>query len=202
MDVVVSARHAEVSATLRDATRKKVTHLERFATDVRLVEVEFSDMASRRSADAHICEILVHLKGQLVKGVASGTEQPVALDLAIEKVTQQLRRLHDRRSVGRHGGAHRAKRSAGAQIAGLDADLDRDLEFDDGTDTDGTAAPGAFEIVRTKRFSTKPMDPDEAALQMELLGHDFFLFTDSESGRASVIYRRRDGRLGLIEATG
>jgi putative sigma-54 modulation protein len=57
-------------------------------------------------------------------------------------------------------------------------------------------------IVRTKQFETKPMDTEEAALQMELLGHDFFLFTSSESGRASVVYRRRDGRLGLIEATG
>ena len=56
--------------------------------------------------------------------------------------------------------------------------------------------------MRTKRFETKPMDTEEAALQMELLGHDFFLFTSSESGRAAVVYRRRDGRLGLIEATG
>ena len=60
----------------------------------------------------------------------------------------------------------------------------------------------AFEIVRTKVFATKPMDNEEAALQMEMLGHDFFLFTNATSGRASVVYRRRDGRLGLIEATG
>ena len=57
-------------------------------------------------------------------------------------------------------------------------------------------------LVKTKQFSVKPMDVEEAALQMELLGHDFFLFTNAESGRASVIYRRRDGQLGLIEATG
>jgi putative sigma-54 modulation protein len=57
-------------------------------------------------------------------------------------------------------------------------------------------------LVKTKQFSVKPMDAEEAALQMELLGHDFFLFTNAETGSASVIYRRRDGRLGLIEATG
>ena len=56
--------------------------------------------------------------------------------------------------------------------------------------------------MKTKQFSVKPMDVEEAALQMELLGHDFFLFTNAETGGASVIYRRRDGRLGLIEATG
>jgi putative sigma-54 modulation protein len=198
MDTLVNARHAEISPALRAATVKKVAHLERFASDVRLVEVEFSDMESRRSADAHTCEILIHLKGQLVKGVASAAEQPVALDLAIEKVTHQMRRLHERRSAGRHGGPHRdavkaAVRSAAeAGTAQLDvADPVLDAVGDDD-----------LLIVRTKQFETRPMGTEEAALQMELLGHDFFLFTSSENGRASVVYRRRDGRLGLIEATG
>jgi putative sigma-54 modulation protein len=208
VDIVVNARHAEVSPTLREATRKKVAHLERFATDARLVEVEFSDMASRRTVDAHTCEILVHLKGRLVKGVASAAEQPAALDLAIEKVTHQMRRLHERRLVGRHGGPHRAERLAGTGTgtgtgpvaqAVLGDDEAADLAFDVDEDAESDAG---LEIVRTKRFATKPMDIEEAALQMELLGHDFFLFTSSESGRASVMYRRRDGRLGLIEATG
>jgi putative sigma-54 modulation protein len=198
MDTLVNARHAEISQALRAATVKKVAHLERFASDVRLVEVEFSDMASRRSADAHTCEILVHLKGQLVKGVASAAEQPIALDLAIEKVTQQMRRLHERRSTGRHGGSHRESVRAAVRSAanGDAAELDL-LEPPAATDADDDLL-----IVRTKQFETKPMGTDEAALQMELLGHDFFLFTSSESGRASVVYRRRDGRLGLIEATG
>jgi putative sigma-54 modulation protein len=196
MDTLVNARHAEISPALRDATKKKVAHLERFASDVRLVEVEFSDMASRRSVDAHTCEILVHLKGQLVKGVASGAEQSVALDLAIEKVTHQMRRLHERRSVGRHGGPHRAARGT-ATLNG---------HLSDGPDTGLVTVPADDDdelfIVRTKQFETQPMDTEAAALQMELLGHDFFLFTSSENGRASVVYRRRDGRLGLIEATG
>ncbi len=199
MDTLVNGRHAEISPALRAATVKKVAHLERFASDVRLVEVEFSDMASRRSADAHTCEILIHLKGQLVKGVASAAEQPAALDLAIEKVTHQMRRLKERRSTGRHGGAHRESvRAAVRSAASADAaELDLLEPPAGGPDVDDDLL-----IVRKKQFETKPMDTDEAALQMELLGHDFFLFTSSESGRASVVYRRRDGRLGLIEATG
>jgi putative sigma-54 modulation protein len=197
MDTLVNARHAEISQALRAATVKKVAHLERFASDVRLVEVEFSDMESRRSADAHTCEILIHLKGQLVKGVASAAEQPVALDLAIEKVTHQMRRLHERRSVGRHGGPHRESvRAAVRSAANVDASELAVLE------PSGSDGDDDFLIVRKKQFETKPMNTDEAALQMELLGHDFFLFTSMESGRASVVYRRRDGRLGLIEATG
>jgi putative sigma-54 modulation protein len=203
MDIVVNARHAEVPPALREATRKKVAHLERFASDVRLVEVEFSDMESRRSVDAHTCEILVHLKGQLVKGVASAAEQVVTLDLAIEKVTHQMRRLHERRLKVRHGrrrggGIGTVAGDGAGEVTEVDIAFDLDPEL-------GSDAPGnelALEIVRTKIFATKPMDTEEAALQMELLGHDFFLFTSSESGRASVVYRRRDGRLGLIEATG
>lgn len=201
MEVVVNARHAEIAPALREATRKKVTHLERFASDMRLVEVEFSDIASRRNDDAHTCEILIHLRGRLVKGVASASEQAVALDLSIEKVTQQMRRLHERRSVGRHGGPHRNSRGGAGTAAATELDLD--LAFDgQGDDTAEAGVDDVLEIVRTKRFETKPMLTEEAALQMELLGHDFFLFTSSESGRAAVVYRRRDGRLGLIEATG
>jgi putative sigma-54 modulation protein len=203
VEIVVNARHTDVSSSLRGAALKKVTHLERFASDVRLVEVEFSDIASRRNADAHTCEILVHLRRRLVKGVASAAEQAVALDAAIEKVTHQMRRLHERRSVGRHGGPHRNARSNGVAADELELDVDRALG-EAGTEADDAAAPTdrELEIVRTKRFSSKPMDAEEAALQMVLIGHDFFLFTNSENGRAAVIYRRRDGRLGLIEATG
>ena len=202
MEVAVNARHAEVSPSLREATRKKVTHLERFASDMRLVEVEFSDIASRRNADAHTCEILIHLRRRLVKGVASAAEQSVALDVAIEKVTQQMRRLHERRSVGRHGGPkHNTRGNDPATELDVDLALAPDGD-EDGGEADEANADAELEIVRIKRFATKPMDTGEAALQMALLGHDFFLFTSSESGRAAVIYRRRDGRLGLIEATG
>jgi putative sigma-54 modulation protein len=69
---------------------------------------------------------------------------------------------------------------------------------DDTVDLDGAVAPSPS-IVKTKRFAAKPMDPEEAALQMELLGHAFFLFTNTETGHAALLYRRRDGNLGLIE---
>jgi ribosomal subunit interface protein len=120
VDIVVNARHAEISAELRETARKKVAHLERFALDARRVEVEFTEVSSRRSEDAHTCEILVHLKGQLVKGVASGTEPPVALDLAMEKVTQQMRRLHERRSGGLAAARRRTAASAAPRAAAID----------------------------------------------------------------------------------
>ena len=202
VDVVVKALHTEVSAALRASSETKVATLERFASDVRLVEVEFSDETTRKNDHAHTCEILVHLRRRLVKGVASSGQQTVALDAAVEKVTQQMRKLHERRLDARHGGPHRGARSAAANgVAPTDLDVDLDVEDEDDDAALATGEP-EMEIVRTKRFAAKPMQAEEAALQMALLGHDFFLFTSSESGCAAVIYRRRDGRLGLIEATG
>jgi ribosomal subunit interface protein len=114
MDIVVNARHADLSPQLRETARKKVAQLERFATDARRIEVEFSDVASRSPADAHTCEILVHLKGQLVKGVGTGAEAPVALDLALDKVRQQMRKRHERRSGGLAAARRRSAAAAGS----------------------------------------------------------------------------------------
>jgi ribosomal subunit interface protein len=114
VDIVVNARHTEVSPQLRETARKKVAQLERFANDARRIEVEFSDVASRSPADAHTCEILIHLKGQLVKGVASGADHPVALDLAFDKVRQQMRKRHERRSGGLAAARRRAASAAGS----------------------------------------------------------------------------------------
>lgn len=85
-------------------------------------------------------------------------------------------------------------------VVGVNGDGERGVGLEDDDDEDDGDA-GA-RIVKTKRFAAKPMDPEEAALQMELLGHDFFLFTNTESGNAAVLYRRRDGQLGLIETSG
>ena len=90
----------------------------------------------------------------------------------------------------------RVSRSHPRRRASATTNGDAVAEFDD--DDEGADA----RIVKTKRFTAKPMDPEEAALQMDLLGHAFYLFTNSETGHAAVLYRRRDGDLGLIETSG
>ncbi|MDQ1519305.1 MAG: hypothetical protein QOI55_378, partial [Actinomycetota bacterium] len=100
---------------------------------------------------------------------------------------------HDRRTRRRN--PRNARRDSAPQEAGDEEHL---LAPDADAEDDGEI----LRVVKAKQFEVKPMPVEEAALQMELLGHDFFLFTSAESGRASVIYRRRDGLFGLIEATG
>jgi len=195
MDIVVVGKHGVVDARLRALTIEKVERVNKFASDVRRIEVDYAQTPTKRAEDSHTCEILVHVRQHLVKGTAPATEYVIALDRALDKVERHMRRLHERR-VGRRNGT-RARDGAHAVADTVAADgvasfADADTDDDDESRT----------VVKTKQFSVKPMDIEEAMLQMELLGHDFFLFTNAASGVASVVYRRRDGRLGLIEAIG
>lgn len=193
MDIVVVGKNGNVDSALRTLTIEKVERVSKFASDARRSEVEYEHHPTRRAEDSHTCEILVHVRHHLVKGTAAATEYALALDRALDKVEQQMRRLHEKR-VGRRNGSKARVRGANGSSADLaDSDLEGELDLE-GEDRSRV-------LVKTKQFSVKPMDAEEAALQMELLGHDFFLFTNVETGGASVIYRRRDGRLGLIEAT-
>jgi putative sigma-54 modulation protein len=193
MDIVVVGKHGEVDSKLRTHTVDKVERVNKFASDVRRIEVDYEHHPTRRAEDSHRCEILVHVRQHLVKGTAAATEYGIALDRALDKVEQQMRRLHERR-VGRKNGA-RSKATRAALVPAPDEEPEESLSGSD----DGNESRS---VVKTKQFSVKPMAVEEAALQMELLSHDFFLFTNADSGVASVLYRRRDGQLGLIEATG
>jgi putative sigma-54 modulation protein len=186
LDLLVVGKHTEIDSHLRALTEEKVTRIEKFANDVRRVDVEYRELAARKAGDSHTCEILVHLNQHLVKGSASAAEHPAALDRAVEKVEQQMRRLHDRR-------VHRRNGARGSRAAVVDED---DEDAESGEDGQGPR------IVKIKQFEVKPMTAEEAALQMELLSHDFFLFRSTETGHAAVVYRRRDGAFGLIEVTG
>jgi putative sigma-54 modulation protein len=190
VDVVVVGKHTEIDASLRTLTEEKLERIAKYANDVRRVDVDYDELPTKRSNDSHICEILVHLKHHLVKGTAAAAEHLAALDLALEKVERQMRRLHERR-VQRRNGAKGTRAT--------------EADVEPGVSAEGASAGGAPEgpeIVKTKEFEVKPMTPEEAALQMELLGHDFYLFRSTESGNAAVVYRRRDGALGLIEVRG
>jgi putative sigma-54 modulation protein len=194
MDVVVVGKHTEVDSALRALTVERVERVSKFASDVRRVDVDYEQHPTRRAEDSHACEILVHIRQHLVKGSAAGTEHVIALERALDKVEEQMRRLHGRR-VGRRNGSR--ARSAAAAAATTITPGEPDAV--DGAAADGDG--GGRMVVKSKQFDVKPMGVEEAALQMELLGHDFFLFTLADSGRCAVVYRRRDGHLGLIEAS-
>ena len=197
MDVVVFGKHVDVAPELRAATIEKLERVGKFANDVRRIDVDYGLHQTRSAGDSRTCEILVHLTHHLVKGTASAVDHTVAFDRALDKVEHQMRRLHERRvQRGKRPRDRDAAANGAARAAGEPAGDEE--EFGE-AESDASSGPV---IVKTKQFAVKPMTPEEAALQMDLLGHDFFMFRNADSTNAAVLYRRRDGALGLIEVTG
>lgn len=196
MEIVVRGRNFDIPAQLRTLARQKVRKIERFTHDAARVEVDFEEVKSHRSA-GFVCEITAHLKRHFVKAHANAGEPVAALDLALDKAQHQVARIKEKR-ISR---SHPKRRNHSPPPNGQVDDLEEFSGLDGLADSDEPESGDGL-IVKTKRFTMKPMAPEEAALQMELLGHDFFLFTNAENGHAAVLYRRRDGNLGLIETTG
>jgi putative sigma-54 modulation protein len=211
MDITIRGRNTHVSESLKQATKEKLSKLDRFARGHGRIEVDFFEQRNPRIHDHHEVEVIVHLKGHLVKGHAASTDHYAALDLVIDKVEHQVRKLKERRVSRSHPRKGRLVLPPTEQelhLAGLleaaDADLDADVAGDG--DHEGFGELGELDeparLVRRKAVHIKPMTTDEAALQMALLDHDFFFFTHADTGLPAVIYRRNDGDLGLLEAEG
>lgn len=183
VDIVIRGKNVEVSETLKSAALKQMGKLDRFANGFARAEVDFWEERNPRIPDNQVCEVLVHLKGHLLKAHASAPEPFAAVSMAVDKIEHQVKRLKEKRVTRTH--------RRPARVASPPGIADEDEEEKE-----------TARIVKQKQFTIKPMSAEEAALQMQLLGHDFFFFTSSESGRAAVIYRRNDGDLGLIEAAG
>ena len=149
------------------------------------MEVDFSEIRNPRVHDNELCEVTVHLKKHFVKAHAASTDQVAALDLVIDKVEHQVTRLKERK-VDR---MHKPRRRRLAPPPPIDDWEARSLPGSDAADRgDGNGTvDGAevAEIIRTKQFTSKPMTVEEAALQMDLLGHDFYLFKDAQTGHAT-----------------
>lgn len=186
MDVVVRGKNCEVSDRLHEVATEKVPKIAKFVPDVQHAEVEFSEEKNPRITDRHVCEITVHMPKHLVKARGAAPEAFDALDRALHKTEQQAAKIHSKRVTRRRR----------AQPLGVVAE-----EVGLATAQEGPAEelPEA-RIVRTKTVEMLAMDPEEAALRMDLLEHEFFFFKNARTGRAAVVYRRNDGDLGVLEA--
>ncbi|MGH8984298.1 MAG: ribosome hibernation-promoting factor, HPF/YfiA family [Acidimicrobiia bacterium] len=196
MDIVVRGRNRRVPPRLQGIAREKLAKINRFTHDAGRIEVDFSELRNHRAGDNQLCEVTVHLKRHFVKAHAAAREPEAALDLVIDKVEHQVARIKEKRVARSHPRRGGARRGLGPVPVAMASEEEPAFLPDDEDEEDEPR------IVKTKQFAIKPMAPEEAALQMELLGHDFFLFTNAENGHAAVLYRRRDGDLGLIETTG
>ncbi len=182
METRVHGKHMTVGRELRELAERKVEHAGRIFGDGSVADVEFSQHQNPRQSDGRYrVEITLPVAGQVVRAEASAHDERAALDIASDKLERALRRLKER--------LIQRSRRASAKA------------WDNGpTIPEEEAVETPPEIVRVKQFAIKPMLPAEAALQMDMLEHNFFFFLNGETDRYSVLYRRRDGKLGLIEA--
>ncbi len=175
MDIKVHARNVSLDDDFRDQVEDRVTHASRFFDHITQVDVELTEEPNpRRAPEKYRIEITASAAGQLLRIESAAPTTDSALDDAAHRFEQQLRRLKERL-------VERSRKQAQTPVEPAREALEEP------------------EIVRVKQFVMKPMSPEEAILQMDMLGHGFFLFENAESGQASVVYRRRDGRFGLIE---
>jgi ribosomal subunit interface protein len=216
MDIIVKGRHTGVSDRFRDHVTTKLARIERLDNKLIRVDVEVSKERNPRLADQRErVELTIHSRGPAIRAEASADDRFVALDMALDKLEGRLRRLADRRKVhhGNHcppslaeitatlpDAADLAARTAPTVPKPTEPDEDElvrsDKLYDDivpiEMDGDGPL------IVREKFHRAEPMTIDQALLEMELVGHDFYLFRDKESGQPCVVYNRRGYNYGVL----
>ena len=208
MEIVVRGRNVEVPEHYRQHVEDKVGQLERFDGKLKMLRMDvelFHEKNPRQSAHCQRVEITLRGKGPVVRAEADGADFYEALDLATGKLENRLRRAADRRRVhpGRRTPASvrlTGNSAVDGEIAAAGAlDLDRQLaEGPHMTDLD-EHLPGR--VVREKHHPAVPMTVDQALHEMELVGHDFFLFQCAETGQPTVVYRRHAYDYGLIRLT-
>ncbi len=203
MDVVVKARHCSVSDQFRSYIDEKIIRLEKLDDRAIRVEVEISAERNKRQHDqASRVEITLHSKGPVIRAEAAAEDKPAAFDLALDKLMAQLRKAADRKRVHR---GNRTPMSLQAAAAGGSADQPTLDEPSPELNGVGKHKVAGIEVdgdgplvVREKTHAAVPMTLDQALHEMELVGHDFFLFIDAEHDAPSVVYRRRAYDYGVI----
>ena len=205
MDIVVKGRHTEVPERFRRHVSEKLAKVEKLDHRVIRIDVEVSKERNRRQAEiSERVELTVLSKGPVVRAEASADDPYAALDLAFAKLENRLRRAADRRhSRHAHKGGARGLATLPAAGSAADATALGTTGLDSG-DVDGSAAEqdeapehGPM-LIREKEHAAEPMTLDQALYEMELVGHDFYLFVDKDAGRPSVVYRRRGYDYGVI----
>jgi putative sigma-54 modulation protein len=177
MRLHVKGKNLDVPPAIKEYAETKLAKLDRHLHETAQVELELSMERNPSIAEAHVAEATVWTKGPVVRARESASDMKASIDLLVRKLERRVKRAREKRrpNFGRLRGS-------------LPPD-----------NPSSEAEEEESKIVRTKQFALKPMSPEEAVLQLELLGHDFFVFRNADSDEVNVLYRRRDGNYGLIE---
>ena len=175
MRLQVKGKNVEVSDAIREYAEEKLSKLERQLADPTRVELELAVEKNPSIAQNHVAEATIWTKGPVLRAREASADHKASIDQLVEKLERQVKRYREKRRPRRGGGVVSEMQE------------------------DGVPMDDEPRIVKSKQFAVKPMSSEEAVLQLELVGHDFFVFQNADTGDVNVVYRRRDGAYGLIE---
>jgi putative sigma-54 modulation protein len=172
----VKGKNVEVSDSIRQYAQQKLGKLERQLADPTRVELELMVEKNPSISANHVAEATIWTKGPILRAREASADHKASIDQLVDKLERQVKRYREKRRARRGGTA-----------------------VDEPVPEDAIPIEGEPRIVKSKQFAIKPMSPEEAVLQLELVGHDFFVFQNADTMDMNVVYRRRDGAFGLIE---
>ena len=180
MKLQVKGRNVDVTDSLFSHAERKLGKLAKHLSDESRCELELAVEHNPSITERQVAEVTVWTKGPILRARESSTDMYASIDLAADKLERQVKRYREKRS----------RRETGRRANGSGSD-------------EPTFSGRQLErmIVKSKQFDLQPLTPDEATVELELIGHDFFVFVNAESEDVNVIYKRRDGNYGLIEPT-
>lgn len=184
--VTIHGRDVEIKPRLQEYVEKKVGKLDRYLTVIREARVDLTELKSARAAsDRYVAQLTIPLKGTVLRAEERHNDLFAAVDAVLEKMNRQIERYKGKHWRGRGDGADATQVMPEPEEVAPLGDVDDEVPT---------------LVVRRKRFHLTPMNEAEAIEQMMLVGHDnFFVFFNADSNRVNVLYRRRDGNLGLID---
>ena len=185
MQLIVHGRNIEINEWIEEYVEKKVSKLERFVNGgLEEVRAELTQSNTRTDDDRYTFQVTMRANKQLLRAEESTSDIFASIDAAVDKLSRQVKRSVERRRSKRRQSVATNTEAVMAATAILDEVADEE---------------GAGRIIRRKQFILEPMDEEEALDQLELLGHDFFLFFNPDANAVNLIYRRKDGNYGLLQ---
>ncbi len=186
MELTVHGRNVEVNEVIRGYVAKKVDRLERYLPQMKEIRAELTQRETRSANDRYTAQMTLWANGQILRAEESTSDIFASIDAAVDKMSKQVRRFKGRR----FGSKRRASAAVSMEAEMSDPALPPEEE---------ELAIEVGKIIRRKEFTLQPMSEEDALEQMELLGHDFFIFINPDGNAINVLYRRRDEHYGLLQ---
>lgn len=205
MDITIRPKNFKLQSEIEEHMHKRLQRFQRLVDDLESTEVVLAQQPTKQNAQRmqYVAQFTLHTRHNIVRSEVCNDELLTAVDQGIDHLGKQLERRKTRMERRKKGGQGIGKSTPDVTVStGSPSVIEMAAPAEAASDlypSDGAGEDDEGTIVRTKRFSVKPMHPEEAVEQMDMLGHNFFVFWNAEDERVSVVYRRNDGNYGLIE---